>query len=127
MLIDFGEKRLSKNVAIFFICLLLRYSRFLLVYAQGHKFNATEACTAIYTAFCRLGGRVRELVIDQDAVFIASETYGEVIKTQVFEDFCTEQELKLWVCHKADPESKGYDKKFVYVKKCGLRLENTKF
>jgi hypothetical protein len=25
----------------------------------------------------------------------------------VFEDFCTEQELKLWVCNKHDPESKG--------------------
>ena len=41
------------------------------------------------------------------AVFVASETYGEVIKTRIFEDFCTEQELKLWVCNKADPESKG--------------------
>ena len=107
MLIDFGEKILSKNNAIHFICLLLRYSRLLLVYAQDHKYNAEEACTAIYTAFSRLGGRVRELVIDQDAVFIASETYGEVIKTRTFEDFCTEQELKLWVCHKADPQSKG--------------------
>jgi hypothetical protein len=58
-------------------------------------------------AFCRLGGRVRQLVIDQDAVFISSETYGEVIKTRVFEDFCTEQELSLYVCRKADPESKG--------------------
>jgi transposase len=47
------------------------------------------------------------LVIDQDAVFVATETYGEVIKTRTFEDFCTEQDLKLWVCHKADPESKG--------------------
>ena len=25
----------------------------------------------------------------------------------MFEDFCTEQELKLWVCNKSDPESKG--------------------
>ena len=107
MLIDFGEYTLGKNNAIHFICLLLRYSRFLCVYAQDHKYNAEEACAAIYTAFCRLGGRIRELVIDQDAVFVASETYGEVIKTRVFEDFCTEQELKLWVCHKADPESKG--------------------
>ena len=44
-------------------------------------------------------------VIDQDAVFVASETYGEVVKTRVFEDFCTEQELSLYVCRKADPES----------------------
>ena len=107
MLIDFGELTLSKKASIHFICLLLRYSRLLCVYAQDHKYNATEACQAIYRSFCRLGGRPSVLVIDQDAVFVASETFGEVIKTRVFEDFCTEQELKLWVCNKSDPESKG--------------------
>ena len=107
MLIDFGEVILDKNHSIHFICLLLRYSRLLCVYAQDHKYNAVEACQAIYRCFCRIGGRPSVLVIDQDAVFVASETYGEVVKTRVFEDFCTEQELKLWVCNKADPESKG--------------------
>ena len=109
MLIDFGEVTLTKKAAIHFICLLLRYSRLLLcVYAQDHKYNATEACQAIYRSFWKkLQGRPSVLVIDQDAVFVASETYGEVIKTRIFEDFCTEQELKLWVCNKADPESKG--------------------
>lgn len=107
MLIDFGEVRLSKNAAIHFICLLLRYSRLLCVYAQDHKYDATEACQAIYRSFCRLGGRPSQLVIDQDAVFVSSETYGEVIRTRVFDDFCTEQNLKLWVCNKHDPESKG--------------------
>ena len=107
MLIDFGEVTLGKKASIHFICLLLRYSRFLCVYAQDHKYNATEACQAIYRSFCKLQGRPSVLVIDQDAVFVASETYGEVVKTRVFEDFCTEQELKLWVCNKADPESKG--------------------
>jgi hypothetical protein len=61
----------------------------------------------MYHAFCKLGGRPSVLVIDQDAVFVAKETYGEVIETRTFGDFCTEQELKLWVCKKADPESKG--------------------
>ena len=107
MLIDFGEVRLERNNAIHFICLLLRYSRILCVYAQDHKFNAVEACMAMYRCFMKLGGRPKELVIDQDAVFVTSETFGEVIKTRVFEDFCTEQELKLWVCNKGDPESKG--------------------
>lgn len=107
MLIDFGQVEISRNNSIHFICLLLRYSRVLLVYAQDHKYNATTACRAIYRAFLKLGGRVKQLVIDQDAVFVASETYGEVIKTRIFEDFCTEQELSLWVCNKADPESKG--------------------
>lgn len=107
MLIDFGEEVLTKKLSIHFICLLLRYSRILCVYAQDHKFNSVEACQAIYRSFCRLGGRPAQLVIDQDAVFVASEIYGEVIKTRTFEDFCTEQELTLWVCNKADPESKG--------------------
>jgi hypothetical protein len=131
MLIDFGVQTLSKNQAIHFICLLLRYSRFLVVYAQDHKYNAEEACTAIYMAFCRLGGRVRQLVIDQDAVFISSETYGEVIKTRVFEDFCTEQELSLYVCRKADPESKGpiensvgFVKKMCFATPKWIKLQN---
>ena len=40
-------------------------------------------------------------------MFVSSEIYGEVIKTRTFEDFCTEQDIRLWVCNKADPESKG--------------------
>ena len=107
MLIDFGEYSLGGKRAVHFICLLLRYSRLLMIYAQDHKYNAIEACQAIYRSFCRMKGRPSVLVIDQDAVFVSSETYGEVIKTRTFEDFCTEQDLKLWVCNKADPESKG--------------------
>ena len=107
MLIDFGEIGISRGFRVHFICLLLRYSRYLVVYAQDHKYNAEEACRDIYRAFCKLGGRPYTLVIDQDAVFVSSETYGEVIETRVFKDFCAEQELRLWVCHKADPESKG--------------------
>ena len=107
MLIDFGQTYTRDGKDVFFICMLLRYSRYLVVYAQDHKYNSAEACRALYRGFCRLGGRPKELVIDQDAVFVSSETYGEVIKTQVFDDFCSEQDLKLWVCHKADPESKG--------------------
>ena len=107
MLIDFGEVTLNRTSSIHFICLLLRYSRFLMVYAQDHKYNSVEACQAIYRSFCKLGGRPECLVIDQDAVFVATELYGEVIKTQVFEDFCSEQDLRLWVCNKHDPESKG--------------------
>ena len=113
MLIDFGQTYTRNGKDVFFICMLLRYSRYLVVYAQDHKYNSAEACRALYRGFCRPGGRPKELVIDQDAVFVSSETYGEVIKTQVFDDFCSEQDLKLWVCHKADPESKGYDKKSV--------------
>jgi hypothetical protein len=107
MLLDFGEMRIRKGLAVHFICMLLRYSRMISVFAQDHKFNSEEACRAIYRGFFKLGGRPKQFVIDQDSVFVASELYGEVVQTETFKKFTTEQELTLWVCNKADPESKG--------------------
>ena len=107
MLIDFGELRIKAGLTVHFICMLLRYSRMICVYAQDHKFSAEEACRSIYRGFCKLGGRPSELVIDQDSVFIASELYGEIVETHTFKAFTAEQGLKLWVCNKNDPESKG--------------------
>jgi len=107
MLLDFGEMRIRNGLAIHFICMLLRYSRMICVYAQDHKFNSEEACRAIYRGFFKLGGRPGELVIDQDSVFVASELYGEVMQTETFQRFTAEQGLRLWVCNKSDPESKG--------------------
>jgi hypothetical protein len=118
MLLDFGQINVGSGTTIHFICMLLRYSRMISVFAQDHKYNAEDACRAIYRGFAKLGGRPKQLVIDQDAVFISSETYGEVVTTQVFEDFLSEQGLTLWVCNKADPESKGPIENVVgYVKK----------
>lgn len=107
MLLDFGEMRVRKGLEIHFICMLLRYSRMLCVFAQDHRFNSEEACRSIYRGFFKLGGRPKELVIDQDSVFVASESYGEIIQTETFRNFTSEQELRLWVCNKSDPESKG--------------------
>ena len=118
MLIDFGELRIEKGLAVYFICMLLRYSRIMCVYAQDHRYNAEEASRAIYNGFCKLGGRPKELVIDQDPVFIASEYIGEITETRVFKSFIDEQDLKLWVCNKGDPESKGGVENLVgFVKK----------
>ena len=118
MLIDFGEERIDKGFAVHFICMLLRYSRVFCIIAQDHKFNAEEACRAIYHGFCKLGGRPEQLVIDQDTVFVASEYIGEITETRVFKSFIKEQELKLWVCNKNDPESKGPVENLVgFVKK----------
>lgn len=107
MLLDFGEVRIKAGLTVHFISMLLRYSRMMCVLAQDHKYNAEEACRAIYHGFCKLGGRPEELVIDQDSVFVVSEYLGEVIETATFRAFIKEQELRLWVCNKNDPESKG--------------------
>jgi hypothetical protein len=118
MLLDFGEYRPARGVTIHFLCMLLRYSRMLAVFAQDHKFNSEEACRSIYRGYVKLGGRPEQMVIDQDSVFVVSETYGEVVETRVFGDFLREQGVKLWVCNKHDPESKGSVENLVgFVKK----------
>ena len=118
MLLDFGQERINAGLTVHFICMLLRYSRLFCVFAQDHKFNAEEACQAMYRGFVKFGGRPGTVVIDQDAVFVATETFGEVVLTHVFEAFCSEQGLELWVCNKNDPESKGPVENLVgFVKK----------
>lgn len=127
MLIDFGDYNLGEKVHLYFICLLLRYSRYLVVFAQDHKYNSAEACRAIYNSFLKIGGRPGRLVIDQDAVFISSELYGEVIRTDTFDGFCREQQLDLFVCRKADPESKGpIENSVAFVKKSYLSARSNK-
>ena len=105
--VDFGEQRCDGGLVVHFMCILLWHSRLLGVYAQDHKFNAEEACRAIHRFFCKCGGRVEAIVIDQDTVFVNEEVHGEVFETATFKAFLEEQDLGLWVCNKSDPESKG--------------------
>jgi hypothetical protein len=117
-IIDFGQQAVGHGLIVHFIALLMRYSRLLGVYAQGHCFDGAEACRSIHRFFAKMGGRPKGLVIDQDSVFVASEHIGEVIEAAVFKGFLSGQELRLWVCNKADPESKGGVENLVgFVKK----------
>lgn len=105
--VDFGQIKCDDGLTVHFICILLWHSRLLGIYAQDHKFNAEESCRAIHRFSCKCTGRVKTLVIDQDSVFVSEEIYGEVFETATFKSFLEEQEMGLWVCAKADPESKG--------------------
>ncbi|WP_283170800.1 DDE-type integrase/transposase/recombinase [Curtanaerobium respiraculi] len=105
--IDFGRQKCEGGPTVHFMNILLWHSRYLWVCAQDHRFSAEEACRAIHRFTCKVGGRPKALVIDQDSVFVTEEILGEVFETQAFKDFLQEQDLGLWVCSKADPESKG--------------------
>jgi len=54
-----------------------------------------------------LGGMPVELVIDQDSLLVVAENHGDIIYTKEFAFFIEELGLKMYVCRKADPESKG--------------------
>lgn len=106
--LDYGEWELNDGSKLWFICIELSYSKFRFVQGQDHKFNGEETCRAIYAFFLVIGGRFLRLVIDQESCMVTSELYGEVVTTRMFTDFLEEQDIALFVCHKADPEAKGY-------------------
>jgi hypothetical protein len=105
--LDYGELRLNDGSAVFFICLVLTYSHIRWVRFLGHKFNGKDTCQALNSFFLFIGGRVTEVVIDQDACLVTQETFGEVQYTKDFKYYLDEQQLKCRVCRKADPEGKG--------------------
>lgn len=124
--VDYGVQNLLDGTKFHFIALLLRHSRVLYIKGMDHKFDAEATCNALYAFFSLLGGRVKQLVIDQDSCMIYQEKYGEIITTKVFGDFLAEQDLKLFVCNKADPETKGAVEntvKFVKLNYLSSRLD----
>jgi hypothetical protein len=46
-------------------------------------------------------------VIDQDSLMVVSENAGDIIYTDDFKLFIEEQDICMYVCRKADPETKG--------------------
>ena len=63
------------------------------------------------------GGITKEIVYDQDKVFLADENKGDLLLTDAFKNYCRERSFRLHFCRKADPESKGKVENVVkYVK-----------
>jgi hypothetical protein len=77
------------------------------VAVQEKPFTTIDVILHLLDCFIALGGKPKEMVIDQDAVLVVSENGGDILYTHAFKQFIEEQEMSMWVCRKADPESKG--------------------
>ncbi|POQ98843.1 hypothetical protein AU468_11715 [Alkalispirochaeta sphaeroplastigenens] len=105
--IDFGEYRISRGRKAYIYAAVLAASRARYVAVQDHPFRTVEVIRHTLDAFRYFGGRPRVLVIDQDKLMTVSENSGEIRHTADFEHFIQEQDLAVWLCRKADPQSKG--------------------
>ncbi len=54
-----------------------------------------------------MGGKPLELVFDQDSIVSVDENYGDIMFTYEFEQFKQSEKINVYLCRKADPESKG--------------------
>lgn len=120
--VDFGQKRLRKGDGgeqrVYFMAMLLCRSRYKHIWFQDKPFTSETAVTAHEKAFEYFRGIPKEIIYDQDAVFLWDENIGDYIMTKVFDAYVRSRPFKPVFCRPGDPESKGKVENCVkYVKR----------
>jgi hypothetical protein len=105
--IDFGEYRTKSGLKLYIFAAVLSASRYKYAALQDRPFTTLDLIHHLLDCFEYIGGVPEELVIDQDKVMVVSENQGDIIYTRDFKQFIEEMGLKMYVCRKSDPESKG--------------------
>jgi len=117
MQLDIGQYRMDSGLVLYIFAALLSASRYHYLIFQDHPFSTGEVIEHLLCCFDYFGGTPKELVIDQDRLLVVSENAGDIIYTRDFQYFIQEQDLRMYVCRKADPESKGKVENLIkYVK-----------
>ena len=117
MQIDFGEYSTASGLKLYMFTAVLSASRYKYAAFQGKPFTTLDLIGHLLDCFDYIDGVPEELVIDQDNIMVVSENYGDIIYTRDFLYFIEEMGLGMYVCRKADPQSKGKVENLIkYVK-----------
>lgn len=108
---DFGQYILrnaeEKRKKVHFFVMMLSRSRMKYVRFSAIPFTSRAAIDAHEEAFKFFGGIPKEVVYDQDRLFLVDENLGDLLLTQDFKNYVFEQTFRVHFCRKADPQSKG--------------------
>jgi hypothetical protein len=125
MQLDFGVHQNDGGFKIHILGAVLSASRYKYVGLQGVSFTTEDLILHLLDCFDNFGGLPEELVIDQDSIMVVNENYGDIVYTQKFSAFLEEMNLKMYVCRKSDPETKGKIENVIkYVKYNFLNVRN---
>lgn len=117
MQVDFGEKKVfnaeGREITLYVMCFVLSNSRYKYCEWQGRPFNTTDIIRIHENAFMYYGGYPEEAVYDQDHLILVSENHGDLIYTKEFAVYLQKRKFRVYMCRKADPESKGRIEKVV--------------
>lgn len=109
--VDLGQKVVKdangRRVKIYIFAMVLSCSRYKFVCFQLEPFTAQTFIQAHDKAFRFYGGRPSEIVYDQDRVMVVSENGGDIIYTEIFENYKNYAGFSVHLCRGYDPESKG--------------------
>lgn len=119
--VDFGTIKVPDNsgkyIRLYVMCFVLSHSRYKYCEWQSRPFTTSDIIRIHENAFEYYGGIADEIVYDQDHLILVSENHGELIYTQEFSKYLQKRKFGIYMCRKADPESKGKVEKVVdYVK-----------
>jgi transposase len=117
MQIDFGMKKVLNTagieITLYVMCFVLSNSRYKYCEWQGRPFTTPDMIRIHENAFEFYGGYPEEAVYDQDHLVLVSENYGDLIFTREFASYLQKRKFSIYMCKKADPESKGRIEKVV--------------
>lgn len=109
--VDWGEITVknteNKEVKLYFITFVLSHSRYKYVEWQGRPFTTRDTIRCHEYAFVYFGGMPEELVYDQDHLITVSENAGDILLTSEFQAYKEQRKFRMYLCRKADPQSKG--------------------
>jgi transposase len=126
---DFGMKWMSTPAGgrqkVYFAAYVLSNSRYKYIDFLSRPFTSADFVLSTKRCFRYFDGIPNEIVLDQDSIIAVDENYGDIIYTYEFEQFRQEFKFNVYLCRKADPESKGKIENVVqYVKKNFLSYRN---
>ncbi len=123
--IDFGEYRTRRGLKLYIFAAVLSASRYKYCALQNRPFTTLDLINHLLDCFEYIGGLPEELVVDQDSVMVVNENRGDIIYTRDFKQFIEEMDLKMYVCRKSDPESKGKIENVIkFIKRNFLRIRD---
>jgi len=117
MQIDFGTKKAFNpegiEITLYVMCFVLSHSRYKYCEWQARPFNTSDIIRIHENAIEYYGGYPLEAVYDQDHLILVSENHGDLIYTKEFASYLQKRKFSVYMCKKADPESKGKIEKVV--------------
>ena len=119
--VDMGEISIEtmtgRHKKIYCFAMVMSHSRQKFALWQEKPFTTETFIQAHVRAFAFYGGRPVEMVYDQDKILAVSENHGDIIYTEGFQNYIDTVKFDVFLCHGADPESKGKVENVVkYVK-----------
>lgn len=97
----------KKEIKLYFIAFVLSHSRQKYMVWQNRPFTTKDTILCHERAFHYYGGRPEEIVYDQDNLIAVSENAGDLLLTTDFQQYVKQRKFNIYLCRKADPESKG--------------------